>query len=153
MKKRSVTKLLSIVLAASMIATYAAPLNSSAAEISVADETQTVDEATEQDSVETEELLDTKKSEDMEENESQGISVPEVSVKDQKNVGDRQSRELSNGIFDAWTQDPVSYTHLDVYKRQALRGANPALYSFCRRHVDVCQPHRAWTQHFGCRRQ
>ena len=106
MKKRSVTKLLSIVLAASMIATYAAPLNSSAAEISVADETQTVDEATEQDSVETEELLDTKKSEDMEENESQGISVPEVSVKDQKNVGDRQSRELSNGIFDAWTQDP-----------------------------------------------
>lgn len=106
MKKRSVTKLLSIVLAASMIATSAAPMTASAAEISVADETQDANDAAVEDNAEAEELLDTEKTGDAAENEPQGLPAPEVSGAAQETVGGRQARALSNGVFDAWTQDP-----------------------------------------------
>ncbi len=101
MKKRSVTKLLSIVLAASMIATSAAPMTASAAEISVADETQDVNSA----AVEEEELLDTEEAEakgESEANELQTVSVPEVPTQ----AEGRAARVLSNGIYDKWELDP-----------------------------------------------
>ena len=86
-----------------MVATTAAPVTALAAEVPVVEESAVEEESVMEDSVETEMSEITEETETVTDTVAESIPVPEVS---QETEGNRQSRALSNGIFDAWTQDP-----------------------------------------------